>query len=161
MREGDFDTYFRFFNEIGIIEQLSRSLLEARLPPGFILPHFAVLNHLVRVKDGQPPLALARAFQVPKTTMTHTLLALERAALVEVRPNPRDGRSKLVWITGRGQDFREAAISAIKPDLARIAASVPVDRVSAVLPALEEVRRFLDADRDGTAGSPGAGPRRH
>ena len=85
--------YFRLFNEIGILAQLSRALLVARLPDGLVLPHFTVINHLIRVKDGQTPLQLARAFQVPKTSMTHTLAGLEKRGLVEMRTNPEDARS--------------------------------------------------------------------
>jgi hypothetical protein len=32
MRDADLPLYFRLFNEIGIIEQLSRARFEARLP---------------------------------------------------------------------------------------------------------------------------------
>jgi DNA-binding MarR family transcriptional regulator len=142
------ETYFRFFNEIGILEQLSRAMFEARLPAGFIMPHFTVLNHLVRVKDGQTPLALARAFQVPKTSMTHTLMALTKAGFVDIRPNPQDGRSKCVFITPQGQSFRVAAIEAVLPDLARIASSIPVEQIMAALPILEELRRHMDQARD-------------
>jgi DNA-binding MarR family transcriptional regulator len=149
MPDRDLADCFRLFTEIGIIEQLSRNLFEARLPPGFLLPHFSVLNHLVRVGDGRTPLALARAFQVPKTTMSHTLLVLERAGLIETRPNPDDGRSKRVWITEAGRSFRETAIAAVRPDLARVSAALAPDRIAGVLPLLEELRRFLDADRDG------------
>jgi hypothetical protein len=39
---------FRVFNEIGIIEQLSRNLFERVLPDGLTLPQFTVLNHFVR-----------------------------------------------------------------------------------------------------------------
>lgn len=139
---------FRLFNEIGIIEQLGRTAFEARLPPGLLLPHFSVVNHLVRVRDGQTPLALARAFQVPKTTMTHTLGILERAGLVETRPNPADGRSKCVFLTPAGRTFREEAIAALAPDLARVAAAVSPERIRAILPVLEDIRRVLDAARD-------------
>jgi hypothetical protein len=69
MRDADLPLYFRLFNEIGIIEQLSRARFEARLPQGAPCPHFSVLNHLMRVEDGRTPLELARAFQVPKTTL--------------------------------------------------------------------------------------------
>mgnify|MGYP001827498986 CR=1 FL=1 len=58
--------YFRLFNEIGIMQQISNAFLEARLPEGLIAPHFTVLNHLIRVSDGRTPLEMARAFQVPK-----------------------------------------------------------------------------------------------
>ena len=84
--------YFELFNEIGIIEQLSRADFEARLPKGVLVSHFGVLNHLIRVGDGRTPLELARAFQVPKTTMTHTLAGLEKRKWVETRPNPEDLR---------------------------------------------------------------------
>jgi DNA-binding MarR family transcriptional regulator len=143
--------YFRLFNEIGIIEQLSRSLLEARLPPGFVAAQFAVLNHLVRVGDGRTPLAIATAFQVPKTSMTHSLAVLEKAGLIEFRMNPKDGRSKLVHITEKGRAFREATITALKPDLQRIAAAFPPEHVMRLLPDLERLRKFLDSDRDGSA----------
>jgi hypothetical protein len=70
MRDRTCPLYFRLFNEIGIIEQLSRARFEARLPKGVLVPHFTVLNHLMRVEDGRTPLELARAFQVPKTTLS-------------------------------------------------------------------------------------------
>jgi len=140
--------YFRLFNEIGIIEQLSRTMFEARLPPGFVLSQFAVLNHLVRVGDGRTPVAIARAFQVPKTSMTHSLSVLEHAGLIEVRKNPKDGRSKLVHITGTGRKFRQDAIDSLAPDLTRVAAALPPERVALLLPDLEVLRKFLDSDRD-------------
>ncbi|PLL11653.1 MarR family transcriptional regulator [Tabrizicola sp. TH137] len=148
MPEREMSDYFRLFNEIGIIGQLSRSLLEARLPPGFVMAQFTVLNHLVRVGDGRTPLAIAQAFQVPKNSMTHSLTVLERAGLIEMRPNPQDGRSKLVYITEAGRSFRQAAMDAFAPDIARIAAAFPPDRVARLLPDLEALRKFLDADRD-------------
>lgn len=52
---------FAFFNEVGIINQLSSALFQARLPDGVTLAQFTVLNHLIRVRDGQTPLAMARA----------------------------------------------------------------------------------------------------
>ena len=140
--------YFRIFNEIGIIGQLSRTLLEARLPPGFVMAQFTVLNHLVRVGDGRTPLAIAQAFQVPKNSMTHSLGVLEREGLIELRPNPQDGRSKLVCLTDAGRHFREEVIAAFAPDVARIAEAFPPDEVARLLPALERLRQVLDADRD-------------
>ena len=140
--------YFALFNEIGIIEQLSRALLEARLPHGFLVSHFSVLNHLIRVRDGQTPLVLARAFQVPKTTMTHTLSGLETHRLIEMRPNPDDGRSKCVWLTDKGRDFRNQAIAGMAPDMAEFAKSFPADHVEALVPKLTEIREYMDAARD-------------
>lgn len=149
MPERTMPDYFRLFNEIGIIGQLSRALLEARLPPGFVAAQFSVLNHLARVGDGSTPLVIAQAFQVPKNSMTHSLNVLEREGLIEIRRNPQDGRSKLVYITEKGRMFRDEVIAALAPDIARIAAAFPPDLVARLLPDLERLRKFLDADRDG------------
>lgn len=57
---------FAVFTETGIIAQLISTLLESRLPKGMVAAQFGVLNHLTSRPDGQTPLQLARAFQVPK-----------------------------------------------------------------------------------------------
>jgi DNA-binding MarR family transcriptional regulator len=147
--ENDTAVLFAFFNEVAIVAQLSGSLFERRLPYGFLVSHFGVLNHLVRFGDGKTPLALARAFQVPKTTMTHTLAGLEKAGLVRFAPNPKDGRSKCVTLSEAGRAFRDEAIVRLGPDLQAIARDIPPARLAAVLPLLAELRGWLDRERDG------------
>lgn len=144
----DLARMFAFFNEVGIINQLATAMFEARLPAGFVVAQFSVLNHLVRLADGRTPLDLARAFQVPKTTMTHTLATLEKHALIRQTPNPADGRSKCVWITDAGRAFREAAIASLMPDVAGISAQFPTDQIVAVMPTLMALRKVMDARRD-------------
>lgn len=136
------------FNEIGIIEQLSRTMFQARLPDGMQVSHFSVLNHLIRVNDGQTPLTIANAFQVPKTTMTHTLAGLEKQGLVRMVPNPDDGRSKCVWLTDQGRAFREQAIMDLAPDIMKMAEAIDMDEVAKALPTLAKVRAYLDKERD-------------
>ena len=147
---------FAMFNEIGIIDQLSGTLFQARLPPGVLVSHFTVLNHLMRVRDGATPLELARAFQVPKTSLTHTLAGLGRRGWVEMRPNPEDARSKQVWITAEGRAFRNRAIAALAPDMARLDRALP-GLAEELLPLLQRLRRHLDADRDRPGAATGEG----
>ena len=141
-------TVFALFNEIGIISQLSSTLFQQRLPDGVTVAQFSVLNHLTRVQDGQTPLKLASAFQVPKTSMTHSIAALERRGLVKTKANPDDGRSKRVWLTDAGKTFREKAIAALLPDLKRLAPQIDPDEVVKVLPHLVRIRQVLDEDRN-------------
>lgn len=140
--------YFELFNEIGIINQLSRTSFEARLPDGMVLPHFTVINHLIRVQDGQTPLQLARAFQVPKTSMTHTLAGLEKRGLVDMRANPDDARSKQVWLTAAGRKFRQEAIASLSPDVAEISDTLSVEEVTAAISLLARLRKRMDSARD-------------
>ncbi len=148
MDEQDAGAYFALFNEIGIIEQISRTFLEARLTDGLLASHFGVVNHLIRVADGQTPLVLTNAFQVPKTTMTHTLAGLEKHGLVEMRPNPDDKRSKKVWLTPKGRSFRDETIKRMVPLFQELAQDIPPDMIAALLPLLQEVRTSIDALRD-------------
>lgn len=139
---------FELFNEIGIIGQLSRTLFEARMEDGMTLPQFSVLNHLSRLGDGKTPLSLARAFQVPKTTMSHTLASLEKAHRIEVCPNPEDGRGKLVYLTETGKIARESAIAALGPDILRLMPTFSTEDALEILPALRKLRQELDNTRD-------------
>ena len=147
MNKEDLSLYFSLFNEVGIIGQLSRALMDARLPEGLTTAHFGIVNHLIRVKDGRTPLELARAHQVAKTTMTHILAGLVKHGLVEMRPNPTDGRSKRVWLTDKGRSFREAAISALTPDMFRLAGEIPKDQIEPLVEKLTEIRVLLDGWR--------------
>ena len=139
--------YFRLFNEIGIISQLGRTLFEHRMPGGMTTPQFSVLNHLVRLGDGWTPLRIANAFQVPKTSMTHTLAVLESQGFVELRPNPEDGRSKLVFITTKGRDMRDRAIASLDADLTHMQNVIAPEKIDDLLPILAEIRSYLDRNR--------------
>lgn len=141
---------FAFFNEVAIIEQLARNRLERALPDGLLAPHFAVLNHLVRLGDGRTPGDLARAFQLAKGAMTNTLQRLEARGLVEVAPDPRDGRAKRVTLTGAGRSAREACVEALGPFLAELEREgLTKEEFAAALPFLRRVRARLDRARDG------------
>lgn len=139
---------FRFFNEIGIIEQLARNRFERVLPDGLRLPHFTVLNHLVRLGDGRSPLQLARSFQLTKSTITNTLQRLEARGLIRVEPDPADGRGKLVFLTPAGRRLRQRSIAALAPALAEVEGLLGSEAMARALPTLQKVRAYLDAERD-------------
>ena len=139
---------FEVFKEIGIIDQLSRAQLEARLPYGLIAPHFAVINHLINRGDGAVPIDMARAFQVPKTSMTHTLKGLAAGGFVEFRSNPNDGRSKTVWLTDKGRQMRDQTIRELAPAFQELLQDIDLEALVAILPTLVQLREVMDAARD-------------
>lgn len=151
MHDEDVGPYFALIYEIGIINQIGTAFLEARLPSGLLVSHFGVVSHLIRVRDGATPLELARAFQVPKTTMTHTLAGLEKRGFVEMRPNPDDKRSKQVWLTPAGKKFRDDALTKMLPLFAALGKQFPPRRVSEMLPDLSEFRTLFDHLRNETS----------
>ncbi|MGB7240719.1 MAG: MarR family transcriptional regulator [Sulfitobacter sp.] len=148
MADDKLGPYFALIYEVGIINQIGTAFLEARLPGGLLVSHFGVVSHLIRVGDGATPLELARAFQVAKTTMTHTLAGLEKHGFVEMRPNPGDKRSKQVWLTSSGKQFRDDALTKLAPLFEVLDKQFSSDRVAAILPELAEFRAVIDRLRD-------------
>ena len=148
MPEEPSDPTFAVFTEVGIINQLTTAVLEAHLPEGLIASHFAVLNHLIRIGDGQTPQKIAQALQVPKTSFTHTLAGLEIRGLVKASPNPKDRRSKQIWIAPEGRRVVENTVSALGPLFQRLSARTQPGTFEALLPHLRDLRIVMDALRD-------------
>jgi DNA-binding MarR family transcriptional regulator len=138
---------FELFNEIGIVAQLARTQLTDKMPVGLMSSHFGILNHLIRVADGPTPMALANAFQIPKTTMTHTLKGLKTHRLISIKPCQDDGRSKRVWITDSGQRLRDQTIASLGPELASLLHLIPEQQLKTMIEALTTIRKQLDSNR--------------
>lgn len=139
--------YFRLFNEIGIIAQLSASRLERALPHGLTVAQFGLLNHCVRLGDGWTPARLAAAFQVTRGTMTSTLQRLEAKGFIQIEPDAEDARSKRVFLTDAGRAARSASLAALAPELARMPGVLAPEAVAELIPALEQLRSWLDENR--------------
>jgi len=139
---------FRFFNEIGIIEQLARAQFERGLPHGLTLAQFKVLNHFARLGGERSPISLARAFQVTKGAVTNAVQKLEAKGFVATKPDPEDGRGKLVYLTEAGRAAREDAIATLRPVFPLLFSEFSEEEFAAAIPFLERLRKFLDDNRD-------------
>ena len=139
---------FALFKEIGIIEQLSRTRLERVLPDGMTASQFGLLNHLARLGGNWSPVRLAAAFQVTKGAMTNTVGKLLAHGWVNVIPDPKDQRGKLVSITKAGLDKRNECIDRLGPALADVATVIDQDDLDKILPVLERLRDYLDNNRE-------------
>ncbi|MEM8766132.1 MAG: MarR family transcriptional regulator [Pseudomonadota bacterium] len=139
---------FEFFNEVGIISQLSSTRMQRALPHGMTQSQFSVLNWFVRVDTQASPTRLANAFQVTKGAMTNTLGKLEEKGFISIEPDPTSGRSKIVTMTSAGARARKAALGALTADLEQFLGAFSVSDLRTALPFLKEVRAFLDAARE-------------
>jgi len=140
---------FNVFTEIGIINQLTGAAFAAALPNGMTIAQFTVLNHFMRRNiDTQSPASLASAFQITRPTMTSTLTRMEKAGLVDIRPDPADGRGKLVSVTKAGRVMRDDCIKRLAGPLAEAEVALPSKTLKQLLPLLKDVRERLDKLRD-------------
>jgi DNA-binding MarR family transcriptional regulator len=77
---------------------------------------------------------------------------MEARGLVRLEPNPRDGRSKCLWLTPKGRALAALGRAAVEGDLAQVAAladEAEVARLAADLLSLaarlSDQRRFPNA----------------
>jgi len=139
---------FATFTEIGILHQLSRTLLEGVLPDGLQVIHFSVLNNLTARGGGRLPSDLAKAFQVPRSHMTDVLAKLSRLELIRLSPNPEDGRSKLIHISDKGTELRQEALRRLDGPISELAQVYDLDKMLELKPKLAELRNVMDGMRD-------------
>lgn len=138
---------FAFFNEVGIINQLATAMLAQALPDGVHPSHFATVNHLYRVGNGTSPVRIAAAMQVTKTTMSHTVKVLEDRGFIQLEPDPKDGRAKLVFLTERGRAFRSEAIENVTARFGHVLEPAHVTMMVEMLDDLRSLRQLLDEHR--------------
>jgi DNA-binding MarR family transcriptional regulator len=72
-----------------------------------------ILLHLW-LEEGIPQSQIAASLKVEPPTATKMLQRMERAGLIERRPDPRDARTSLVYLTERGRALEQPVLDAWK-----------------------------------------------
>jgi DNA-binding MarR family transcriptional regulator len=86
--------------------------------------------------------------QVTRGAMTNTVRKLQNRGLIDVQPDPLDGRAKRVRLTNAGLAVRNQAIAAIGPMMKDIERQFGAGAFAAALPLLQALRKFLDTARN-------------
>jgi DNA-binding MarR family transcriptional regulator len=134
---------FVLLNEIGIIDQMAQNRIEAVQPDGLRLPHFVLLNHLMRAGDGALPARVARAPQLAKGATTNTVPRLEERGFARLDTDPANGRGGRIWRTPAGRARRQAAVRTAAEAFACLEAVLPWAAMEALIPHLRALRKCL------------------
>ena len=141
---------FQVLNWIGIVAQLSSTLVNQRLAPmDLSYSQFVILNHMTfRGEDGLTVTDIARAIQAPQPGVTKTVQKLLDKQLLKAVPNPEDGRSKILFLTASGKRVRAKAVK----DLSEMAAppfeGIPATRLRSMLTDLDQLKIWFDDHRE-------------
>jgi DNA-binding MarR family transcriptional regulator len=94
---------------------LERGIAAALQPFGLSFGDFDVINTLRRRgdPDGTKPRDLTRSSLITSGAMTSRLDRLERAGLIERKPDPADRRGVLVQLTEPGERLAEESLQAV------------------------------------------------
>jgi DNA-binding MarR family transcriptional regulator len=134
-------------NEIGIIDRLARNRAARLLSPELNMSQFIVLNHFVGLGGNRSLMELARAMQVTKGAMTNTVARLRDKGLIAVKPDPRDGRGKIVSLTPAGRITRNRAVGRLGRGLAGLDAVLSAEELASTLGMLCRLRVWFDLNR--------------
>lgn len=138
---------FQLLNEIGIIDQLAQNRAARLLGPALNLSQFVVLNHFTRLGGPRSLVQLASAMQVSKGAMSNTVTRLAAKGLLQVQPDPADGRGKLVDLSDAGRVARQQALSGLADGLADLGRDIPPETLLSALLLLRQLRLWFDSHR--------------
>ena len=105
----------------------------------------------MRLPGPHTPTQIAKAFQVTKGAMTHSLGLLVNNGFVSLEKATRDGRSRHVCITSAGVDMFRETVTRLNPYFSDLSASVPNREIEALTKTLQKIRMLMDSARDADA----------
>ncbi len=89
-----------------------------------IYPGQEMILLLLWLEEGIPQSQIATCIKVEPPTATKMLQRMERAGLIERRPDPRDARISLVYLTERGRALEQPVLDSWKQLEARTVANL-------------------------------------
>jgi MarR family transcriptional regulator, temperature-dependent positive regulator of motility len=103
--------------------------------------HYAVFRYLK--DEGSRVTELAEAAGMTKQSMGELIIYLEERGYVERRPDPRDGRAKIVMLTEKGRRGIEAASERLAEIEAELAGWMGSERLDELIGSLANLRATL------------------
>lgn len=135
------------FLRLGLLSTVGvRALEDALATHDLNLGEFDVLAALRRSGSGTAvtPSTLAKVAMVSPGGMTNRLDRLERAGLIERRPDPSDRRGSLVRLTRRGRSVADRGIETVLSTQAALAAGIPAAERARFDATLDKLLARLD-----------------
>jgi DNA-binding MarR family transcriptional regulator len=106
---------------------------------GDIRPSYGSVLLPLYEQDGLRMGELARRARLSKQTMTTMIRRLEQERLVERRPDPRDARASLIFLTARSRRFEPVVAATLRELDALVRRRLSAQRLAASKDALREL----------------------
>ncbi|MEM1433456.1 MAG: MarR family transcriptional regulator [Pseudomonadota bacterium] len=137
---------FAILSEVHIVHQMSTGDFNKAQNNELHMSHFSLLNRLVRNGDAQTPQRLAQQMNQTRATMTNSLARLSDRGYIDVIENPRDRRSKLVFLTPAGRKARDTAIGRIAPTMQRYIEGMSSEDLADLYRLLRKMHGAMDVN---------------
>ena len=128
-----------------LIVRQSRRLLREKLADVGVVPgQLPALTHLY-FEDGLTQSELARRARVEQPTMAQTIKRMVRDGLLELRPDPDDGRKVRIHVSARGRAVRPRVLEASREVNAMCLAGLDDGVSDSLLQSLETMVENLES----------------
>jgi DNA-binding MarR family transcriptional regulator len=141
------DQQFGTLFALWLVGRSTVAAIEARIAGTGLAPDEFAVYCVLDIAGPLTPSALGSWMAAPPTTVSAFVKRLERRGHVARRPNPDDGRSHLLELTGEGRRARDAASAAFAPLRDRVQGELGASTAS-LTGELLALRRILDAARE-------------
>jgi DNA-binding MarR family transcriptional regulator len=132
------DVAFKLMIDLGIQLEGSHELRDLNVPQ----LHMRILRFVLDNED-VTPLAIATAIRRDKGHMTRLLRELVADGFIVLRPNPMDGRSKIVTLTPKARGIFEKIHAAEVPIFGRAVEGIPDRDLDTFFTVAEKISRNL------------------
>lgn len=146
--EGDAVSFFAHLNVLATF--VRRAMEDWLRPHGLVYSEYRVLSVLLTQEGraGLTPASLQAVAGMTSAGMTRALTRLESPGYIERSPNPADGRSTLVRLSSKGEEFTESLCRAIARSYTDALAPIDESRRVEQLEVVAELIRFVGAIRE-------------
>ena len=141
MTEPPRHTTYSLFFDVFVLGQRVRELLAASMATSPLRPDEYAIYSVVFEDEAVSPTAMAAQLSMPLTTVVDAIRTMERRGHVRRIPNPRDGRSYLVVLTGDGLRAHADAHALFEVGYRSFVAELPEGEPA----AQSEVAKLLEA----------------
>ena len=140
----------QILNWVGVAQQLmvtrlNRTIADIDLP----FAQFIMLNHFRAFADeGHTIGRLANAFETGQPGVSKTVARLVEKGYLRAEPDPKDGRSRQIYLTEAGAAAHRDALMRIAPDAALIFRDWPAGDIDELHRLIFKLKSWLDENRD-------------
>lgn len=102
---------------------------------------YVLLN--IDLEKGTPSTALGPKMGMEATSLSRILKNMEERGLIERRPNPKDGRSVLIYLTDFGREKRKDAKRAVVQFNETITEQIPQEKLQVFFEVINNINELI------------------
>lgn len=146
MRTWEAEQLFEFYKNAAHLGRAMATRAGQALPESITMARFEMLDLIAGATNPVSPLQIAGDLDLTPAAVTHHLKHLQRAGLLEIAPDPADGRAKRVSLSDSGRQAHRDCMIALFPLTTRMLSSPSAAGIADANTTLKAFAHWLEND---------------